>query len=62
MFSLKTVIRNSEWKDTESLALSALYSNPSNAKVHFTLGNVLAQQVRRWGDIMSRIGEGEYNE
>ena len=41
----KTIIRNLEWKNTQSLAESALKVNPGNAKVHMTMGNVLAQQV-----------------
>lgn len=48
MFSAKTVARNWEWRDTESLAISGLKVNPGNAKVHFTMGNVLAQQVRAY--------------
>ena len=46
MFSAKTLIRNWEWGDTERLAVSGLKVNPFNAKVHFAMGNVLAQQVR----------------
>ena len=49
LFSVKTLDRNREWHDTHSLATSALSTNPANAKVHFTMGNVLAQQVRRKG-------------
>ena len=30
----------------QTLATAALKTNPTNAKVHFTIGNVLAQQVR----------------
>lgn len=46
MFSIKTFMRNSDWRDTESISLSALYVNPDNAKVYFSMGNVLAQQVK----------------
>ena len=44
-YSCKTLHRNAEWSNTESLAVSALYTNPSNAKVYFTMANVLAEQV-----------------
>ncbi|XP_019854061.1 PREDICTED: transmembrane and TPR repeat-containing protein 4-like isoform X2 [Amphimedon queenslandica] len=47
MFSAKTLIRNWEWGDTERLAVSGLKVNPLNAKVHFAMGNVLAQQGNR---------------
>eukprot|EP00118_Oscarella_pearsei_P008648 m.45784 g.45784 ORF g.45784 m.45784 type:complete len:778 (+) comp33634_c0_seq6:121-2454(+) len=47
LFSLKTVQRNSEWLDTQSLAKAGIRVNPGNAKVHLTLGNVLAQKGLR---------------
>ena len=47
MFSLKTILRNKEWKDTESLALSGIIVNPLNAKIYATMGNVLAQKVSK---------------
>ena len=45
MFVLKTVHRNSEWQTKERLARSGLKVNPTNAKIHVTLGNVLANKV-----------------
>ena len=44
-FSAKTLKRNSEWQNTESIAQSSLKVNPGNAKLHMSMGNVLAQQV-----------------
>ena len=46
MFVFKTVHRNSEWLTKERLARSGLKVNPANAKIHVTLGNVLAKKVR----------------
>ena len=45
-FSAKTVKRNFEWHSTQRIAQSALAVNPGNAKLHMSMGNVLAQQVR----------------
>lgn len=45
MYVLKTVHRNSEWQTKERLARSGLKVNPTNAKIHVTLGNVLANKV-----------------
>ena len=45
MFSAKTLARNLEWSNTQTLAEAALKVNSGNAKVHLTMGNVLAQQV-----------------
>ena len=45
IFALKTVHRNSEWQNKETLARSGLKVNPTNAKIHVMLGNVLAQKV-----------------
>lgn len=45
MFVLKTVHRNSEWQTKERLARSGLKVNPTNAKIHVTLGNFLANKV-----------------
>ena len=46
LFVFKTVHRNSEWLTKERLAISGLKVNPTNAKIHVTLGNVLAKKVR----------------
>ena len=46
IFVFKTVHRNSEWLSKERLARSGLTVNPTNAKIHVTLGNVLAKKVR----------------
>ena len=46
IFVFKTVHRNSEWLSKERLATSGLTVNPTNAKIHVTLGNVLAKKVR----------------
>lgn len=51
LFAFKTVHRNSEWQNKETLARSGLKVNPMNAKIHVTLGNVLASRVShdsRW--------------
>ena len=45
MFSIKTLIRNTEWWDTEYLAQAGMRTNPLNAKMFMTMGNVLAQKV-----------------
>ena len=45
LFSAKTLARNWEWGNTQTLAESGLRVNWDNAKVHMTMGNVLAQQV-----------------
>ena len=45
VFAFKTVHRNSEWQNKETLARSGLKVNPMNAKIHVTLGNVLASRV-----------------
>lgn len=47
LFAFKTVHRNSEWQNKETLARSGLKVNPMNAKIHVTLGNVLASRVSR---------------
>ncbi|XP_015748501.1 PREDICTED: transmembrane and TPR repeat-containing protein 4-like [Acropora digitifera] len=41
-FFFKVFHRNSEWLTKERLARSGLKINPGNAKIHVTLGNVLA--------------------
>lgn len=46
MFAVKSLHRNSEWKNKEILARSGLKVNPANAKIHVMLGNVLAKKVR----------------
>lgn len=46
LFAIKTLSRNAEWKNTESLASSGLKVNPGNAKIYLTMGNVLARKVR----------------
>lgn len=45
MFAVKTTVRNVEWWDTEYLAESGMKTNPLNAKMFMTMGNVLAQKV-----------------
>ena len=45
LFAFKTVHRNSEWQNKETLARSGLKVNPTNAKIHVTLGNFLANKV-----------------
>lgn len=45
MFAVKTVVRNTEWWDTEFLAEAGMKTNPLNAKMYMTMGNVLAQKV-----------------
>ena len=45
-FVFKVIHRNSEWTTKERLARSGLKVNPRNAKIHVTLGNVLARKVR----------------
>lgn len=45
LFAFKTVHRNSEWQNKETLARSGLKVNPTNAKIHVTLGNFLASKV-----------------
>ena len=45
MFVFKTLHRNSEWLNKERLARSGLKVNPTNAKIHVMLGNVLAKKV-----------------
>lgn len=44
LFAAKTVRRNSEWLNKEALARSGLKVNPTNAKIHVMLGNVLAKK------------------
>lgn len=46
VFATKTVVRNTEWWDTEYLAEAGMKTNPLNAKMFMTMGNVLAQKVR----------------
>lgn len=46
LFAAKTVVRNTEWSDTEYLAEAGMKINPLNAKMFMTMGNVLAQKVR----------------
>ena len=46
MFAIKTVVRNTEWWDTKYLAEAGMKTNPLNAKMFMTMGNVLAQKVR----------------
>ena len=45
MLASKTFLRNFDWVSTESLAVSGLRANPGNAKIHLTMGNVLANKV-----------------
>ena len=45
MFAVKTTVRNVEWWDTEYLAEAGMKTNPLNAKMFMTMGNVLAQKV-----------------
>ena len=45
MFAIKTALRNTDWWDTEYLAQAGMKTNPSNAKMFMTMGNVLAQKV-----------------
>ena len=45
LFAFKTVHRNSEWQNKQTLARSGLKVNPTNAKIHVTLGNFLASKV-----------------
>ena len=46
LYSVKTFKRNLDWKDSLSLAESAVPVNPTNAKVFMTIGNHYAQKVR----------------
>lgn len=43
--SSKTFVRNFDWLSTEALANAGLRNNPGNAKIHLTMGNVLANKV-----------------
>ena len=45
VFAVKTMVRNTEWWDTEYLAKAGMKTNPLNAKMFMTMGNVLAQKV-----------------
>jgi hypothetical protein len=45
VFSTKTIYRNFDWTSTESLAIAGLEVNPNNAKIHLTMGNVLANKA-----------------
>ncbi len=45
MLSLKSFVRNNEWKDSESLALAGMRTNPLNAKMYATMGNTLVEKV-----------------
>jgi hypothetical protein len=47
VFSTKTIYRNFDWTSTESLAIAGLEVNPNNAKIHLTMGNVLANKGLR---------------
>jgi tetratricopeptide (TPR) repeat protein len=47
LLSTKTFIRNQEWHDSFMLTTSALRTNPGNAKIHFSMGNELAQKGNR---------------
>ena len=44
-FSVKTVLRNGDWRNTETLASSAVPVNRGNAKVFMTLGTHYTQLV-----------------
>ncbi|KAL9965732.1 hypothetical protein ACROYT_G029574 [Oculina patagonica] len=44
VFAFKTVHRNAEWQNKETLARSGLKVNPTNAKIHVMLGNVIAKK------------------
>ena len=46
VLSLKTVHRNTEWLNTQTLAEAGLKDNPQNAKIHLTMANALAQKVK----------------
>jgi len=45
MFAIKTAVRNTDWWGTEYLAEAGMKTNPLNAKMFMTMGNVLAQKV-----------------
>ncbi|CAI8019479.1 Protein O-mannosyl-transferase TMTC2, partial [Geodia barretti] len=46
VFSAKTVSRNSEWGTSRGIVTAALKTFPGNAKLHMSMGNILAQQVK----------------
>ncbi|XP_065886596.1 protein O-mannosyl-transferase TMTC4-like isoform X2 [Dysidea avara] len=54
MFSIKTVVRNTDWWDTEYLAQAGMKTNPLNAKMFMTMGNVLAQKGQRRCEVYYR--------
>ena len=45
IFSAKTLSRNSQWYNTDTLVHAGLKTNPGNAKLHMSMGNELAKQV-----------------
>ena len=45
IFSAKTLSRNSQWNNTDTLVHAGLKTNPGNAKLHMSMGNELAKQV-----------------
>lgn len=47
LFSIQTIRRNTEWLEEESLFKSALDVCPRNAKVHYNVGKVAADQNNR---------------
>ena len=44
LFAAKTVHRNMEWQHNGSLATAGLKTNPSNAKIHLSMGNYLGKK------------------
>ena len=64
MFSIKTVVRNTDWWDTEYLAQAGMKTNPLNAKMFMTMGNVLAQKVciiNKWSVMMYSMRNKYYS-
>lgn len=45
VLSLKTILRNEEWKNTGTLAVSGLRTNPMNPKIYVTMANTLVEKV-----------------
>ncbi|EGC38732.1 hypothetical protein DICPUDRAFT_53154 [Dictyostelium purpureum] len=47
LYSVKTWFRNEEWKNEESLFMSALSVCPNSAKVHYNVG-ILYRRTKQW--------------
>jgi tetratricopeptide (TPR) repeat protein len=55
--SVRTYVRNPDWKDDLALFTSAVRASPRSAKAHFNLGNALRDQKRDMDGALRAYGE-----